>query len=726
MINIKRIKNTLLVLAFIILNSSFCVLNAQVSINTSGSSPDNSAMLDVQSTDKGMLIPRMTTAQRTAIASPATGLLVFDETTGGFWFKETSGWIELRSGNIKELSDADNDTKIQVEKSLDQDLIHFDIAGTEYYRMQTGRIDVLNTGGSILIGQNAGVNDNLNNNANILIGTNSGQSIIDQVQNTAMGTSSLRTLNSGFGNSVYGHEAGQYLEVGSNNTFLGRLSGKGSANHTKSNNTFVGALSGNINEASNNTYIGTRSGQNNASGVGNLFIGYLSGQNALGSNQLYIDNSNTASPLLYGEFDNDLLRVNGILNINSAYSFPTTDGSSSQVLQTDGFGLVSWSSINTYGIFTNDGTIVRNSGDDTLDDFIFGSPSLDYNSNSNHASRLFFDKSKSSFRAGWSNNVRWDETNIGDFSFATGKNTEASGIYSFAAGFSSRATQAYAFACGDRTLAAGTTSFACGVISEANGSQSMAVGFNTRAQGESSLALGHNTQSLSDYGVSMGRVAISHGISSFALGYYVEALGDYSTAMGRYNVIDADHLFALGNGTSANDRQNSMHILASNNNAFFRGSVMPMLDNAVNLGSASNRWDNIWATNGTIQTSDMTLKTNVESLTYGLKDVMNIQTIRYNWKRDKDGKKKLGFNAQNLQQIIPEVVVDNEMIYDEQTGEMIVQKTDKLGVYYTDLIPVLTKAIQEQQKMIEENKITIKALHLRLSQLEGSIGKYGK
>ncbi len=72
-------------------------LFAQVSINTDGSSPDGSAMLDVKSTDKGMLVPRMTTTQRTAISSPATGLLVFDETTGGFWFYNGSAWEDLSS-----------------------------------------------------------------------------------------------------------------------------------------------------------------------------------------------------------------------------------------------------------------------------------------------------------------------------------------------------------------------------------------------------------------------------------------------------------------------------------------------------------------------------------------------------------------------------------------------------------------------------------------------------
>ena len=44
-----------------------------VAINASGSQPHSSAMLDVNSTTKGILIPRMTAAQRTAIANPATG-----------------------------------------------------------------------------------------------------------------------------------------------------------------------------------------------------------------------------------------------------------------------------------------------------------------------------------------------------------------------------------------------------------------------------------------------------------------------------------------------------------------------------------------------------------------------------------------------------------------------------------------------------------------------------
>ncbi len=54
---------------------------AQVGINADNSAPDNSAMLDVKSTSKGLLIPRMTTADRDVIESPADGLMIFNTTT---------------------------------------------------------------------------------------------------------------------------------------------------------------------------------------------------------------------------------------------------------------------------------------------------------------------------------------------------------------------------------------------------------------------------------------------------------------------------------------------------------------------------------------------------------------------------------------------------------------------------------------------------------------------
>ncbi|MEO0341782.1 MAG: hypothetical protein AAF242_21585, partial [Bacteroidota bacterium] len=79
------------------------ITSAQVAINTDQSNPDPSAMLDIQSNNKGVLIPRMSTSEREMISNPAVGLIVFDTSTGSFWFRNTStSWKELvaESGSL--------------------------------------------------------------------------------------------------------------------------------------------------------------------------------------------------------------------------------------------------------------------------------------------------------------------------------------------------------------------------------------------------------------------------------------------------------------------------------------------------------------------------------------------------------------------------------------------------------------------------------------------------
>lgn len=75
---------------------------AQVGINATGAAPNASAMLDITSTSSGMLVPRMTSAQRTAITGPATSLLVFqtDAVAGspiGFYYYNGSSWQYLNT-----------------------------------------------------------------------------------------------------------------------------------------------------------------------------------------------------------------------------------------------------------------------------------------------------------------------------------------------------------------------------------------------------------------------------------------------------------------------------------------------------------------------------------------------------------------------------------------------------------------------------------------------------
>ncbi|NVO03102.1 MAG: hypothetical protein HXX09_10435 [Bacteroidetes bacterium] len=93
----KKYLFALIVLALFSIKA-YSQLPQNVSINSTGNLPDPSSMLDVSSTDKGLLIPRMTTAQRTAIASPAKGLLVFDNDLSEFWYYNGAFWTAFAGG----------------------------------------------------------------------------------------------------------------------------------------------------------------------------------------------------------------------------------------------------------------------------------------------------------------------------------------------------------------------------------------------------------------------------------------------------------------------------------------------------------------------------------------------------------------------------------------------------------------------------------------------------
>jgi hypothetical protein len=73
------------------------------------SSPNASAQLHINSTTKGLLIPRLTAAQRTAIPSPATGLLVYEITTNSFWYYNSAAWEQIGTAGASTWSVSNND-----------------------------------------------------------------------------------------------------------------------------------------------------------------------------------------------------------------------------------------------------------------------------------------------------------------------------------------------------------------------------------------------------------------------------------------------------------------------------------------------------------------------------------------------------------------------------------------------------------------------------------------
>ena len=147
--------------------------------------------------------------------------------------------------------------------------------------------------------------------------------------------------------------------------------------------------------------------------------------------------------------------------------------------------------------------------------------------------------------------------------------------------------------------------------------------------------------------------------------------------------------------------------IGGNEAHMFGGEVIPDVDAGRSLGNASKRWSAVYSANGTIQTSDIRQKKEIKPLNYGIKELMLINPISFKWKDKNIGNStKLGFSAQELLQIIPEVinVADNK------------EKT--LSVFYSDIIPVVVNATKEQQKEIEDLKNKNKELNNRINKLE--------
>jgi hypothetical protein len=116
------------------------------------------------------------------------------------------------------------------------------------------------------------------------------------------------------------------------------------------------------------------------------------------------------------------------------------------------------------------------------------------------------------------------------------------------------------------------------------------------------------------------------------------------------------------------------------------------------------------------QTSDERFKNIENTFEYGLEHVLQLKPIAYSSIGDSTGTRKLGFGAQTTLPIIPEAVFDTDECVDgyTSTDEMDKQipnsEDTKLGMEYVQLVPVLTKAIQDQQQIIESLKSRIEAL----------------
>ncbi len=319
-----------------------------------------------------------------------------------------------------------------------------------------------------------------------------------------------------------------------------------------------------------------------------------------------------------------------------------------------------------------------------------------------------------------------ETTASGHASIAMGENTIASGDWSTAMGKNTTASEIASTAMGKYTKALGYASTAMGSDTKASGDVSTAMGFNTEASGLHSVAMGKQTKASGLNSVAMGKQTKASSSNSLAMGEYTEASGKYSTAMGlettanayaevavgAYNIAtsssadswnDSDPIFVIGNGALYN-RHNAMTVL-KNGNIGFGDIIAP--DYTLHLPNSSN--GNARAKSWTTY-SDRRVKSNIKTIDYGLSEIMKMKPVSY-FHHESDvknnainvlnsGKEDIGFVAQDIYKIIPEVVSKPK----DDTTEL-------WGMTYEKLVPVLVKAIQEQQK-------TINSLLKRVEELE--------
>lgn len=169
--------------------------------------PHASAILDLTATNKGLLVPRMTTAQRIAIVAPATGLLVFDTSLNNFYFYNSTVWQQLGGGlsGWDITGNAGTDPLTNFLGTTDNQPLVFKINNQQAGYIDN--VDGLYTGRNTFFGRLAGSSNTSGGYENTFIGHRAGEHNTTGDFNTGIGSYALQDLTTGYSNLAFGAEA---------------------------------------------------------------------------------------------------------------------------------------------------------------------------------------------------------------------------------------------------------------------------------------------------------------------------------------------------------------------------------------------------------------------------------------------------------------------------------------------------------------------------------------
>lgn len=172
--------------------------------------------------------------------------------------------------------------------------------------------------------------------------------------------------------------------------------------------------------------------------------------------------------------------------------------------------------------------------------------------------------------------------------------------------------------------------------------------------------------------------------------------------------LDFNHYDSMGNKQTLMSLE--YYDAPTSSSIYLNADIFPDNGSTYTFGASTNRWKHIYTQNITSSTavtvdSDRRLKDDIENLSYGLADILALRPVSYSLKADSDKKTQLGLIAQEVEAIIPEIVKKAK------------NKKQLRSMSYTELVPVLIKATQEQQALIDQQNKKIEHLETMLEKL---------
>ncbi|MFM9911787.1 MAG: tail fiber domain-containing protein [Chitinophagaceae bacterium] len=628
------------------------VISVCQSVGINNPTPDSSAMLDVKSTTKGLLIPRMTTVQRTAITTPAIGLQVFDTDTKTFWFYSGTIWSQLSAGNNGwNLTGNTGTATTNFIGTTDAQPLKFRInninAGIiDSVSANTAigfrTLDFVTTGTyNVALGYNALYN-NTTGSENTAIGVEALFSNTTGSENNANGRVALYSNTTGIGNTANGYSALGLNTTGNYNTANGR--GALISNTTGSENTANGyqALFSNT-TASRNTANGLQALFNNTTGTTNTANGYK----ALFTNNTGLGNTANGYQALHKNTDGFLNTAIGreALYSNTTASENTAIGVDALYNQSFSNSNNAWVSGNTAigysALYSNQPTAILSGIDNTA----IGRFSLNNNT------------------TGVSN------TAVGSLSLAfnnTGGNNTATGyqaLYRNTGSINNTATGVNALY--SNTIGINNTAIGAEALRSNTGSYNTAIGINALFNiiaGSNNIAIGH----------------------------------DAGTAPGFTNLFNT---IGIGNDGAYLHGASNQVLIGNTSTLFIGGKV-----NWTALSDARVK-NNV---KEDVKGLDFIMK--LRPVTYNISNAAinaiskNKDTLNFPGKYDGEKIKYTGFLAQEVEQAAKAVNYEFSG-YDVPKNEF-----GFYGLRYAEFVVPLVKAMQEQQAIIEKLKREIELL----------------